>query len=129
MPKIQKKKTKSSNVLKFSFTETLNSWLEISCDSFSSNHAMASTACFRSRNSNVRKDRVVIYIVVCGQIKATLRYTADVDLFHVTKFSTYFPFTLHCFYTERSSFMPLLTTGIVWGCFYLLMFYSEKFST
>ena len=77
----------------------------------------------------VRKDRVVIYIVVCGQIKATLRHTADVDLFHMTKFSTYFPFTLYCFYTKRSSFMPVLTIGIVWGCFYLLMFYSEKFST
>ena len=28
-----------------------------------------------------------------------------------------------------SSFMPVLTTGIVRDCFYVLIFYSEKFST
>ena len=41
----------------------------------------------------------------------------------------YFPFTLYCFYTKISSFMPVLTIGIVRDCFYLLIFYSEKFST
>ena len=41
----------------------------------------------------------------------------------------YFPFTLYCFYTKISCFMPVLTIGIVRGCFYLLIFYSEKFST
>ena len=41
----------------------------------------------------------------------------------------YFPFTIYCFYTRISSFMPVLTIGIVRGCFYLLIFYSEKFST
>ena len=51
------------------------------------------------------------------------------NLYHVTKFSSYFPFTLYCFYTKISSFMPVLTIGIVRGCFYLLIFYSEKFST
>ena len=35
---------------------------------------------------------------------------------------------LHCFYTKISSFMPVLSTGIVRGCFYLPIFYSEKFS-
>ena len=43
--------------------------------------------------------------------------------------SPYFPFTLHCFYTKISSFMAVLTIGIVRDCFYLLIFYSEKFST
>ena len=51
------------------------------------------------------------------------------NLYRVTKFSPYFPFTLFCFYTEISSFMPVLTIGIVRDCFYLLIFYSEKFST
>ena len=58
-----------------------------------------------------------------------LRQTADVNLYHVTKFSTYSPFSLYCFYTKISSFMPDITIGIVWDCFYLLIFYSEKFST
>ena len=49
------------------------------------------------------------------------------NLYHVTKFSPYFSFTLHCFYTKISSFMPVLTIGIVPDCFYLLIFYSEKF--
>ena len=44
-------------------------------------------------------------------------------------FPPHFPFTLYCFYTKISSFMPVLTTGIVRDCFYLLIFYSEKFST
>ena len=51
------------------------------------------------------------------------------NLYHVTKSSPYFPFTLYCLYTRISSSMPVLTTGIVWYCFYLLIFYSEKFST
>ena len=44
-------------------------------------------------------------------------------------FPPHFPFTLYCFYTKISSFMPVLTIGIVRDCFYLLIFYSEKFST
>ena len=50
------------------------------------------------------------------------------NLYHVTKFSPYFPFTLYCFYTKISSFMPALTIGIVPDCFYMLIFCSEKFS-
>ena len=61
--------------------------------------------------------------------KLLLRQTADVNLYRVTKISPYFPFTLFCFYTEISSFMRVLTIGIVQDCFYLLIFYSEKFST
>ena len=51
------------------------------------------------------------------------------NLYHVTKFSPYFLFTLYCFYTKISSFMPVLTIGIVPDFFYLLTFYSEKFLT
>ena len=51
------------------------------------------------------------------------------NLYHETKFSPYFSFTVYCFYTKISSFMPALSTRIVLDCFYLLIFYSEKFST
>ena len=44
-------------------------------------------------------------------------------------FSPYFPFTVYCFYTKISSFMPALSIRIVLDCFYLLIFYSDKFST
>ena len=50
------------------------------------------------------------------------------NLNHVTKFPPYFPFTLCCFYTKISSLMPVSTIGIVRGCFYLFIFYFEKFS-
>ena len=59
--------------------------------------------------------------------------TVDVNLYHVTKFSPYFPFTLYYFYAKISCFIPVLTAsfllGIVRDCFFLLIFYSEKFST
>ena len=43
--------------------------------------------------------------------------TADVNFYHVTKFSPYFPFTLYCLCTKISSFMPVLTIGIEWFLF------------
>ena len=43
--------------------------------------------------------------------------------------SPYFSFTVYCFYTKISSFMPVLSTRIVLGSFCLVIFYSEKFST
>ena len=51
------------------------------------------------------------------------------NLYHVTKFSPCFSFTVYCFYTKINSFMTVLSTRIVLDCFYLLIFYSEKFST
>ena len=51
------------------------------------------------------------------------------NLYHVTKFPPYFSFAVYCFYTKISSFMLVLSTKIVLDCFYLLIFYSEKFST
>ena len=50
-------------------------------------------------------------------------------MYHVIKFSLYFSFTVYCFYTKISSFMLVLSTRIVLDFFYLLIFYSEKFST
>ena len=40
-----------------------------------------------------------------------------------------FSLTVYCFYTKISSFMPALSIRIALDCFYLLIFYSEKFST
>ena len=45
---------------------------------------------------------------------------ADVNLYHVTKFAPYFPFTPYCFYRKISSSRPVLTIGIVRNCFYCL---------
>ena len=47
----------------------------------------------------------------------------------MTKFPSYFSFTVYFFYTKISSFMLVLSTTIVLDLFYLLIFYSEKFST
>ena len=51
------------------------------------------------------------------------------NLYLVTKSSPYFSFTVYCFYTKITSLMPVMSTRIVLDCFYLLIFYSEKFST
>ena len=51
------------------------------------------------------------------------------NLYLVTKSSPYFSFTVYCFYTKITSLMSVLSTRIVLDCFYLLIFYSEKFST
>ena len=61
-----------------------------------------------------------------GSKTLCLRQTAKVNLYHVTKFSPYLSFTVHCFYTKISSFMPVLSKRIVLDCFYLLVFYSDE---
>ena len=86
------------------------------------------------RSSNCARESLnLVVTAVVGQhspVKDShLRQTADVNLYYVTKFSPYFPFALYCLYTKISSFMPVLTIGIVRVCFYLLISYSEKFST
>ena len=58
-----------------------------------------------------------------------LRQTANMNLYHVTKFSPYFSFSVYCFYIKIKRFMPVLPISIVLDCFYLLIFHSEKFST
>ena len=42
------------------------------------------------------------------------------NLYDVTKFSPYVLFTRYCFYTNISTFMPLLAIGIVRDCFICL---------
>ena len=59
-----------------------------------------------------------------------LRQTANLNLYHVTKFPPLFQsFTVYCFYRKISSFITALSKKIVLDCFYLLIFHSEKFST
>ena len=67
--------------------------------------------------------------VIFQLLDSLLRQTANVNLQHVTKFSPYFSFTVYCFYTKIDSFMPVLSLRIVLDCFYVLIFYFEKFST
>ena len=51
------------------------------------------------------------------------------NLYDETNVPPYFPFTLYCSYSKISSFIAVLNIGVVRGCFYLLIFDSEKFST
>ena len=73
--------------------------------------------------------RFTVSIKSLERLRFTFTPNGRHELYHVTTFSPYFPFTLYCFYIKISSFMPVLTIGIVRHCFYLLIFYSEKFST
>ena len=58
-----------------------------------------------------------------------LRQTANMNMYHVTKFSLYFSLTVHYFITNISSFPPVLSKRIVLDCIYLLSFYFKNFST
>ena len=63
-------------------------------------------------------------------LKATrLRQTANVILYHVTKFSPYLSFTVHYDWTKSGRDTPVLSIRIVLSCFYLLFSYFENFST
>ena len=53
-------------------------------------------------------------------------FTTNTILYHVTKFPIYLSFTVYYFYTQISSFTQFC---IHEKCFYLLIFYFEKFST
>ena len=58
-----------------------------------------------------------------------LRQTANMNLYHLTKFSLDLSFTVFYLYTIISGFTPVLSIRIVLDSFYLPIFYSEKFST
>ena len=62
-----------------------------------------------------RRNRPV-YILAIREIKIHV----CVNLYHVTKFSPYLSFTVYCFYTRISSFMPVLSVRIVLDCFIYL---------
>ena len=75
---------------------------------------------------SIRCVRLTINVKVGISESFRLRETAGVNLYHVTKLSPYFPFTLYFFYTEISSFTSVLTIGIVRDCFYVPIFVSRK---
>ena len=81
------------------------------------------------RNADWRGDDISIDVITVGKCFSRLLQTANVNLYHVTKFSPYFSFTVYCFYIKIKRFMPVLPISIVLDCFYLLIFHSEKFST
>ena len=51
------------------------------------------------------------------------------NLYHVTKFSLYFSFTVHYIITNISTFTQVLSKRIVLDCIYLLSFCFKNFST
>ena len=57
--------------------------------------------------------------------------TANVNLYHVTKFPLYLSFTVHYFYTYTSSFVQFfIHIRIVLSSIYMpFIFYFEKFAT
>ena len=64
-----------------------------------------------------------------GFKESRLWKTANENLYHLIKFSLYLSFTVHYLYKEVSCFLPVLYIRIVLSCFYLLIFYFEKFSS
>ena len=55
--------------------------------------------------------------------------TANVNLYHVTKFSIYLSFTIYYNYPKIGKFTLILSIRIVLRCFYLLISHFENFST
>ena len=58
-----------------------------------------------------------------------LRQTANANLYHVTKFILYLSPSVHYFHSHISSFTQFFMHKNCLSCFYLLIFYFEKFST
>jgi len=57
-----------------------------------------------------------------------IAFAANMNLYHVTKFSIYLSFTVHYNYTKSVKFTPFLSITIVLSCFYLLISHFENFS-
>ena len=71
-------------------------------------HLFSAKVIYQSRAMNA----LINMVLITNDRKITIHVyskTADVNLYHVTKFSPYFPFTLYYLYTKRSSFIPVLT--------------------
>ena len=64
-----------------------------------------------------------------GFKESRLWKTANENSYHLIKFSLYLSFTVHYLYKKVSCFLPVLYIRIVLSCFYLLIFYFEKFSS
>ena len=61
--------------------------------------------------------------------RLSIAFTANVNLYHLSKFSIYLSYTVHCNYTKIGKLTPILSIRIVLSCFYLLISHSENFST
>ena len=57
-----------------------------------------------------------------------IAFTANMNLYHLTKSSIYLSFTVHYNYTKIGRFTPFLSITIVLSCFYLLISHFENFS-
>ena len=71
-------------------------------------HLFSAKVIYQRRAMNA----LINMVLITNDRKITIHVyskTADVNLYHATKFSPYFPFTLYYFYTKRSSFIPVLT--------------------
>ena len=61
--------------------------------------------------------------------RLSIAFTANMNLYHVTKFPLYLSFTVHYNYSKISRFMPVLCIRAVLNCFCLLISHVENFST
>ena len=71
-------------------------------------HLFSAKVIYQSRAMNA----LINMVLITNDREITIHAyskTADVNLYHATKFSPYFPFTLYYFYRKRSSFIPVLT--------------------
>ena len=61
--------------------------------------------------------------------RLSIAFTANVNLYHLSKFSIYLSYIVHCNYTKIGKLTPILSIRIVLSCFYLPISHSENFST
>ena len=61
--------------------------------------------------------------------RLSIVFTANMNLYHVTKFPLNLSFTVHYNYSKISRFRPGLCIRAVLNCFYLLISHVENFST
>ena len=87
-------------------------------------HLFSATVIYQSKAMNA----LINMVLITNDRKITIHVyskTADVNLYHVTKFPPYFPFTLYCFYTKISSFMPVLNRSGLFLCLFSILRNSQ----
>ena len=67
-------------------------------------------------------------IGITERLSTAFRQTANVNLYHVTRFPRYLSFSVHYNYTKISRFTPILSMRTVSSWFYLLISHFENFS-
>ena len=71
----------------------------------------------------------MIIVLVISRV-SRLQQTAEVNLYHVTKFSfILLVINVHYNYTKIGKFTPILSIRIVLSCFYSLLSHFENVST